>query len=380
MPRITFVLRLALLLAGGLLAACSTPSPVTAPPAGTPPDSKAALPEVAVAQKLRVVAVGDMMLGTDFPINRLPDEGDPGLLDAMQPVLQRADVTFGNLEGTLMDGGEPVKTCQRRDRCYLFRSPSRFAVQLQQAGFDVLSLANNHARDFGEKGRSASMQALDALAIHHSGRRGDVASWQVKGRRLALVAFAPFKNSHDMINLTSARDRVASLAQDHDIVIVSMHAGAEGAEAAHVPFKTEFYYGENRGDVVAFAHAVIDAGADLVIGHGPHVPRALELYRGRLVAYSLGNFCTYYGISVSGNKGLAPVLEVDVDGEGQFLDGRIISARQVRPRGPLPDTSQAAAHRIKSLTESDFPDTLLRISNNGKIQRRQANKSALAGE
>jgi len=332
------------------------------------------------AVRLRVVAVGDMMLGTDFPDNHLPDEGSVDLLSEMQPVLQQADVTFGNLEGTLMDGGEPVKICQRRDRCYLFRSPSRFAAQFQQAGFDVLSLANNHARDFGEEGRDASMQALDAVGIHHSGRQGDVASWQVKGRRLALVAFAPFRNSHDMLDLASASELVTSVAQQHDIVMVSMHAGAEGADADHVPFMSEYYYGEDRGDVVAFAHAVIDAGADLVIGHGPHVPRALELYHGRLVAYSLGNFSTYYGISVVADKGLAPVLEVELDGQGGFIEGRIVSARQVRPRGPLPDASHAAARRIKFLTESDFPETPLRISDDGKIQRLLSTKRPPSGE
>ena len=122
--------------------------------------------------------------------------------------------------------------------------------------------------------------------------------------------------------------------------------------------------------MVEFAHAVIDAGADLVIGHGPHVPRALELYRERLIAYSLGNFCTYYGISVAGLKGLAPLLQVTLTEQGEFVQGRIISARQQRPLGPIPDVSNEAASLMKRLTEEDFPNTTLAVDEQGQITKR----------
>ncbi len=310
------------------------------------------------------------MLGTDFPVDHLPPDDGANLLAAMKPVLQQADITFGNLEGTLLDGGEPVKQCQNPDRCYLFRSPARYADTLAEAGFDVISLANNHARDFGEQGRSASMFALARTGIHHSGRAGDIASWEVKGLRVAMIAFAPFKNSHDMLDLAAAQRLVGRIKAEHDIVIVSFHGGAEGLDALHIPFASEFYYGEDRGDVVAFAHAVIDSGADLVLGHGPHVPRALELYQNRLIAYSLGNFCTYYGISVAGLKGLAPLLEVTINDEGEFESGRIISARQQRPLGPIPDARHEAARLMKRLTEEDFPNTPLTLDEHGQIRKR----------
>ena len=319
---------------------------------------------------LQIAAVGDMMLGTDFPADHLPPDDGANLLAAIRPILQRADITFGNHEGTLLDGGEPVKQCQNPDRCYLFRSPERYAFTLEQAGFDVISLANNHARDFGEAGRSASMLALAQRGIHHSGRTGDIASWKVKGQRVGMIAFAPFKNSHDMLDLAAARSLVTRIKAEHDILLVSFHGGAEGLDALHVPFANEFYYGEDRGDVVAFAHAVIDAGADLVLGHGPHVPRALELYRGRLIAYSLGNFCTYYGISVAGLKGLAPVLEVTITDKGEFVEGQIFSARQQRPLGPIPDATHEAARLIKRLTEEDFPNTPLTVDERGQINKR----------
>lgn len=350
-----------IVLTGTLLCSCSSVSPPSSPSMEPVP-----APEPVY---IKLAAVGDIMLGTDYPRDHLPPDDGVQLLAAMTPVLQQADIAFGNLEGTLLDGGEPVKQCQNPERCYLFRSPARYAINLQQAGFDVISLANNHARDFGEEGRNASMLALQQLGIHHSGRIGDIASWLVKGRRVALIAFAPFKNSNDMLDVPAAQAQIARLKTEHDLVLVSIHGGAEGLDAIRIPFANEIYYGEDRGDVVAFAHAAIDAGADVVLGHGPHVPRALELYRERLIAYSLGNFCTYYGISVAGKKGLAPVLEIKITETGEFVNGRIISARQQRPLGPVPDTSNEAARLIKELTETDFPETQLSITDTGIISK-----------
>lgn len=300
-----------------------------------------------------VAAVGDIMLGTDFPVDRLPADPD-ALLEAVRPWLTGADITFGNLEGVLMDGGEPVKKCDNPRLCYLFRSPTRYALSLRRAGFDVLSMANNHAHDFGEAGRSAGMAELDAVGIRHSGREGDVASWEVNGRRVALIAFAPNIGAHSLLDIAAARRRVHALAAEHDILIVSFHGGAEGADYLHVPAGMEYFHGEARGDLTAFAHAVIEAGADLVLGHGPHVPRALELYRGRLIAYSLGNFATWFGISVAGVNGYAPVLHATLDGEGRFLHGHVHSAWQGGRHYPEPDPQHRAFALMRELTLADF--------------------------
>lgn len=329
------------------------------------------------ARIIQLAAVGDIMLGTDFPKDTLPPD-DLNILANVTPVLRQADITFGNLEGVLLDGGEPSKKCKTLSACYLFRTPTRYGVRLKDAGFDVMSLANNHARDFGEEGRDSSMQALSSLGIHHSGRIDDVASWQVKGLKVAMIAFAPFGNSHDMLDIDKAVKLVAELAAEHQIVMVSIHAGAEGLDATHIPFDTEYYHGEDRGDSVKFAHAVIDAGADIVIGHGPHVPRAVELYKGRLVAYSLGNFCTHWGISVAGIKGLAPILMANLAANGAFLEGQIVSARQQRPEGPILDEKHTAARMIRELTEQDFPGTGLTIDTRGNIRLRNAKSDQIA--
>lgn len=324
---------------------------------------------------IRVVSVGDIMLGTNFPDDRLAPNDGKHLLKHVTPILTDADVTFGNLEGVLMEGGIAAKKCKSALSCYVFRSPPHYAQYLKSAGFDVLSLANNHARDFGEEGRSATMLALDAVGLLHSGRVGDVARWSVKGVSISLIAFAPFGGSHDLLDTPLAQKQVAAEAQLSDLVLVSIHAGAEGKDVKHVPFATEMFYGEDRGDVVAFSHAMVDAGADFIIGHGPHVPRAIELYKNRLIAYSLGNFTTYQGIRITNENGLAPILAVSLKADGEFIDGQIFSARQFRPEGTKLDKRHMAAKMIKALTESDFPNTPLNISSDGAIQLIQRNNA-----
>ncbi len=319
-----------------------------------------------VLPNLRVAAVGDIMLGNDFPNDHLPSD-DVRLLQAMAEELRQADITFGNLEGSLLDGGEPEKQCSSPNSCYLFRTPGRFVEQLKLAGFDVLSLANNHARDFGEQGRDSSMAVLAAAGIGHSGREGDIAVLQVKGQLVAVIAFAPFKGANDMLDIAKARKQIEQLSSEHGIVIVSIHGGAEGADSMRIPFAHEYFHGEDRGDVVEFAHMAVEAGADLVIGHGPHVPRALELYQERLIAYSLGNFATHWGINIRDENGIAPLLLADMDSTGRFIGGKIVSAKQQREVGTLPDEKNTAASIISDLTRKDFPHTSLLIDQRGTI-------------
>jgi poly-gamma-glutamate capsule biosynthesis protein CapA/YwtB (metallophosphatase superfamily) len=353
------------------LAGCAA-APPGATPAAAPPVEPAPAIAAPTHPGLTLAAVGDMMLGTDFPDNTLPDDDGLSFFDAVAPILQAPDVTFGNLEGVLQDGGDPVKQCKNPKICFLFRSPTRYATYFKLAGFDALSLANNHARDFGEVGRSSTMAALDAAGIHHSGREGTTASWIANGRRVALVSFAPNVESNPLNEPEVATAMVADLAAHNDIVIVSFHGGAEGNGAEKLPFSREIFVGEDRGNVVEFARTMVDAGADIVLGSGPHVVRAMELYRDRLIAYSLGNFATYYGISVEGIRGIAPILQVTLDDEGRFVSGNVTSTIQVRPAGPSPDPANAALALLRSLTMEAFPAGELDIREDGTLARRGA--------
>jgi len=360
------------------LAGCTTAPPGKAPtsidavetakPETAAPLTPASPPEPDKSTfRISIASVGDMMLGTDFPENHLPDDDGVSFLSAVTPRLSSPDVTFGNLEGVLVDGGEAAKKCKDPSACYLFRSPTRYAEHYRAAGFDVLSIANNHARDFGEEGRSSTMHALDAVGIHHSGREGDFASFIVNGLRVAVLAYAVTKESNMLLDYELAESTVAEFAATHDIVVVSFHGGAEGADATNLPFAEEEYYGEPRGDVVLFAQCMVDAGADLVIGHGPHVVRAVERYKDRLIAYSLGNFATYYGISVAGIKGIAPILITTLDGDGRFIEGEIVSTVQIRPDGPSIDEQQRALNLMRGLSIEDFENSGLRFLPDGKI-------------
>jgi poly-gamma-glutamate capsule biosynthesis protein CapA/YwtB (metallophosphatase superfamily) len=321
----------------------------------------------AVSREITVAAVGDIMLGTDYPEDHLPDDDGAGFLSGVAAVLAAADLTFGNLEGVLLDGGQPRKVCRNPAACFLFRSPSRYAEHLVNAGFDVLSLANNHSRDFGEDGRTATMRTLAGVGIAHSGREGDFASLLVNDMKVAMLAFAVTQKSNLMHDYEVAAETVLEHAASHDIVIVSFHGGAEGGDVTRLPFAEEEYFGEPRGDVVYFARKMVDAGADLVLGHGPHVVRAMERYHDRLIAYSLGNFATYYGISVDGLNGVAPILQATLDGEGRFIEGQIYSMVQLRPGGPVRDERRQALRLIRDLSRQDFGSPGIRFLDNGRV-------------
>ena len=182
-----------------------------------------------------------------------------------------------------------------------------------------------------------------------------------------MLGYAVTKNSNMLLDYDLAETTVSEFAATHDIVIVSFHGGAEGQDATHLPFEEEEYFGEPRGDVVRFSRMVIDSGADLVIGHGPHVVRGMERYKDRLIAYSLGNFATYYGISVAGSKGIAPILIATLDGEGRFVRGKIVSTIQLRPAGPSIDQRNRALNLVRALSSQDFGQSGLTFHADGRI-------------
>ncbi len=351
--------------------AAAKPAPVAPPaPAAAPLPDSIILPDSLIHT---IVGVGDMMLGTNYPsTSYLPANDGKNLLDDVREILLAADVTFGNHEGTLVDKGGTAKTCRDPKVCYVFRSPERYATHFVDAGFDVLSLANNHSGDFGAEGRKRTKAALKEAGIAYAGLAGtdETAVFERNGVKYGFCAFAPNSGTCDLRNIARAKEIVAKLAEEVDVVMVSFHGGAEGADHQHVPKRTETFHGENRGDVWKFAHGVIDAGADIVFGHGPHVTRAVELYKDRFITYSMGNFCTYGRFSLSGPAGIAPLLELKIDTAGVFQSGRIVPVYQTKPHGPKIDKQKRVIHKIIELTKADFPDTPLDIDLEGNIKRK----------
>jgi poly-gamma-glutamate capsule biosynthesis protein CapA/YwtB (metallophosphatase superfamily) len=323
-----------------------------------------------VKDSICIAAVGDIMLGTSYPDNlSLPPNNATGSFMQANQYLKNADIAFGNLEGTLLDGGSPAfYKLHLKSKAYLFRMPVTYGSVFKNSGFDILSLANNHIGDFGDAGRNSTAKVLDSLGIKYAGLLNyPSVVFEKDGIKYGFCSFAPNSQTVSILDLAQAAKIISALKQQCDIVIVSFHGGGEGPTFEHVTFKNESYFGERRGNVYAFAHNAIDNGADLIFGNGPHVSRGIELYKKRLIAYSLGNFCTYKSVSVEGVRGMAPLLNVQVNKKGEFLKARIISFKQTHDKGLIADTMHNAARRIKWLTETDFPKNDLNISATGLI-------------
>jgi len=196
---------------------------------------------------------------------------------------------------------------------------------------------------------------LKANGIYAAGieKKQEFVTFEKGGVKYGFAAFAPNIGTVKITNIPHAEEIVRQLAQISDIVIVSFHGGAEGTSHQHVPKKTEYYYGENRGNVHKFAHAVIDAGADIVFGHGPHVTRAVEVYQDRFIAYSLGNFCTYGRFNLRGATGIAPIIKVNVNRNGVFQKAKITPIVQIKNSRVIIDKKKRAISKIIKLTRKD---------------------------
>ncbi len=326
--------------------------------------SQAATP----ADTLTIAMVGDVMMGTTFPSRMLPENEGRDLFRDAAAVLRRADLTVGNLEGTLCDGGQSTKGTGPNS--YSFRTPTSFAPRLKEVGFDYMSMANNHANDFGQVGIESTERCLREQGILFSGIEGRVESTTIErmGKKIGICAFGHNSYTLKHTDLKVVGRIVDDLVSRCDLVIVSFHGGAEGRSKNHLPQGSETFLGENRGSLRQLAHFCIDHGADVVYGHGPHVLRATEVYKGRFIAYSLGNFCTPYNVSLTGISGYAPLLEIKIDPQtGAFLSGQIHPFIQTRGIGPRADKSGAVIREMKQLTESDVPQSQAAISTTGAI-------------
>ena len=322
------------------------------------------------ADTLSVIGVGDIMLGTDYPSSiYLPPGNDcKPLLAEVSGILRDADVTFGNLEGTFAgDYGIP-KPCKDTTMCFVFRMPEEYVHCLEGAGFDLLSVSNNHANDFGQEGRERTEEVLEAAGMAYAGSTATPSAViSRRGIRFGLAAFSPFRGCHSIKDTVKALQILADLEARCDILIVSVHGGAEGADHQHVTKENEVYLGYDRGNIYAFAHLAVDAGADIVFGHGPHVTRAMEIYRDRFIIYSLGNFCTYGRFNLRGPNGIAPVVKVNVAPDGTFLDAVVSPVHQPGRGGVRPDPGGRVLRKLTELNEADFPEIPLHISHEGKV-------------
>lgn len=347
------------------LGAARTRAALGAVPAVDPPVETAAS-----AKRVSFAAAGDTMMGSDLrkgAAGLAPGDGE-GILADVASLFQAADVAFLNLEGPLADGLPSTKCGPSSSNCHAFRTPTRYARALVSAGIDVASLANNHAQDLGVAGQEATMAALDAVGIAHAGRYGDVARLERDGVVIAVLAA---HSGSCCLNVNRPEEIAAAVRQADvwaDLVVLSFHGGAEGSGARHVPGKVEVAWGESRGDVRALSRAAVDAGADLVIGHGPHVLRGMEVYRGRLIAYSLGNFTGFRQFGTQGGLGgTSVIVEATLADNGVLVSARLHALALDGESVPHPDPAGAAWAQIRELSAADFPETGVRVGSDGAL-------------
>jgi len=316
-------------------------------------------------ESISLSATGDIVMG-NAP-GSLPSNGGKGFFDGVKKDLT-ADLVMGNLEEPLTDDTGRSKCGVGSTGCHQFRAPPGYAKHLKDAGFELLNMANNHGNDYGPDGYRNTQDALEQQGLKHTGAVDQITVVDVEGVKVAVVGFSSYAWNNSLIDITGGKALIAKAAKQADIVVVQVHMGGEGAAKTRVKPGTEMFLGENRGDPIKFAHAMIDAGADLIVGHGPHVLRAMEFYKGRLIAYSLGNFAGGGGtLSRGGALGLGAVLKVNLAPDGTWVGGQLVSTAMNSAGKPVTDKGNDSAAMVANLTKQDFPKTGAQFSATGKL-------------
>lgn len=314
-------------------------------------------------KQVSIAWAGDITPGSRYG---LPPNRGFNQFAGVSSVLRDADLTIGNLEGTLGDSGTP-RCPVGAENCFSFQAPSSYADGLKHAGFDVFNLANNHALDYGAAGQGSTVAALRSRRLGYTGRPGDLQVVTRNGLRIAILGFSTFPGTGPMLDVVSARMQISDAQKNADIVVACVHAGEEGIDKTHVLSGHETQYGDDRGDSRTFAHAAIDAGADMVVGSGPHVVRGLENYKGRTIAYSTGNFSGYNNFSLRGNLGLSGIVTMTFAQSGSPVSGHWTPVIITGPGTPQIDSQALSSHLVNRLSREDFGINGAQIGRGGEI-------------
>jgi hypothetical protein len=314
------------------------------------------------ARTLTIGWVGDVTPGSRYG---LPARGGRALFARVSRALRGPDLMVANLEGTLSVGGAP-KCRAGAENCFAFQAPPANARALHDAGIDLVNLANNHSFDYGPAGQAQTLMALTAGHVAFTGLQGDARVLARRGIRVAFAGFSTYRWTPSMDDPAAVRALVDQAKAIADVVVVLFHAGAEGSDRTAVPLGREFAFGEDRGDSRAFAHLAIDAGADLVLGSGPHVVRGMETYRGRLIAYSLGNFAGAGNFASGGTLSVSGMLSVRVDRRGRMRNGWWRGMTLDGSGAPRPDAGASRA-LVAQLSARDFGAAAPRVLRSGRI-------------
>jgi hypothetical protein len=336
---------------------------------------------------VRVCAGGDVTLGTNLAPDwasvaserlrtRFRRADDPASLIApLRPLVRGADVVMVNVESAIGEGPAPLKCGPLSTNCFAFRAPLASAAALRSlapARAVVGNVANNHARDAGNAGQDSTVAALRAAGVLVTG--DDTLATPVPtpaGDTIGVLGFYTSNETPDARDTAAVHRHVARAVEQFPVVIATMHLGAEGRDAQRTRDTSERYLGIDRGNPVAFADAAVRGGAALVVGHGPHVVRAIEWRaRGALIAYSLGNLLTYGPFVLKEPLNRSGVLCATIDRSGRVRDASLTPTMQLAPGVLERDRSRRAIAIADSLSRLDFPATGARISARGTLRAR----------
>ena len=311
--------------------------------------------------------VGDVMTGSDYPNKSyLPSNEGKDIFKSVENYFKNSDINFANLEGAIANTN--TQSSKRSKNSYSFRMPPYMANRIAEAGFNIVAVANNHSRDFGDKGYKQTQEYLKNAGMKIVGNILNTATIiEIKNKKIGFLAFYYFSYANNSIqDITSAKALVEKTKKECDFLVVSFHGGAEGGNMFRVPKETEIFYGENRGDVYKFARAVSDAGADLIIGHGPHVLRAMEIYNNSFIAYSLGNFVGYKQFSLAGNNGISAILQITLSDNLKINSAKVIPIKLINGGIPSVDDSKEAINKLNNYADLDFPNGGVKFNSEGE--------------
>ena len=255
-------------------AGCQPSQPVelvTEPPPAPPPP-----------RQVTLAAVGDVMLDRSVGAS-INQKGCAHIIEAVASELKRADITFGNLECPL----STVRPHSPQENL-VFRADPKTVKVLALGGFDIVSLANNHTLNAGRAGLLQTLTHLEEAGIAYVGAAADKAEGsrpvfiEVDRLKVGFLAYTDLSFAHGSYSkidedLGRLQTQIAQAKNKCDLLVVSYHWGTE-------------YHGRPSQRQVKVAHATIDAGADVILGHHPHVLQGVEIYRRCPILYSLGNF------------------------------------------------------------------------------------------
>ncbi len=288
--------------------------------------------------------------------------------DSFTTLFTSLDIMTGNLEGVISESEDHKSKCDKmgKSNCFMLRGSPDFANVLKLEGFDVVNIANNHSFDFGMSGFIDTQSALDSVGIKHTGAKGKIALVETSKGTVAFVGFAQNYQLNSLLNKKEIIAMISEARKQADIVVAMIHAGGEGSSHLMVPEGDEIYLGENRGDTQKIAHTMIDAGADMVLGSGPHVLRGIEMYKEKIIAYSLGNFYASNKLSTRDFLGISGILVVNIEPDRTIQSVKVVPVHINAATGaPVLDQNGAAIRLINHLSRENFAENGISLDENG---------------